>query len=91
MSYRIRGAMGENVEVMRIGSDATVPNDEIFDFLLFDRDVALVHDYGQGPTGVQTGGWLVRDTPSVRRLESRALALRREAEPLERFMTATDL
>ncbi len=90
-SYRVRAAMGENIEVVRDGSEAPLPNEEVFDFLLFDRDTALVHDYGNGRTGVQTGGWLVRDPRAIRALEDRALALRADAAPLERFLARADL
>jgi hypothetical protein len=34
--------------------------EEYFDFLLFDSQAALIHDYGSGPVGRQVGGWLTR-------------------------------
>ncbi len=90
MSYRIRAEMGENIEVVRADPGMPLPNEEIFDFLLFDRSIALVHDYGQGRTGAQTGGWLVRDAHVLRELEDRAVALRDGAAPLGRFLAETD-
>ncbi|WP_345556240.1 DUF6879 family protein [Streptomonospora halophila] len=90
MSYRIRATMGENIEVLREPSGTPLPNGATFDFLLFDRRTALVHDYGNGPTGVQAGGWLVRDPRTVGALEERALALRAGAVPFERFLAQAD-
>lgn len=90
MSYRIRAAMGENIEVARDVSARALLHEDVFDFLLFDRDAALVHDYGNGPTGSQVGGWLVTDPPTIRILEERALALRADAETLEDFLERAD-
>ncbi|TDQ53738.1 DUF6879 family protein [Actinorugispora endophytica] len=88
VGYRIRSEMGESIEVVPASSERVLPDGDHFDFLLFDRDTALVHDYGRGPTGVQTGGWLVRESAVLRRLEARALELRAKAEPLARFLAA---
>jgi hypothetical protein len=90
-SYRIRAAMGENIEVVQDTSGAQLPHDEVFDFLLFDHDAALVHDYGSGGTGVQSGGWLVQEPAAVLSLEERALALRAEAVPLPAFLDRVEL
>ncbi|KUP98368.1 DUF6879 family protein [Thermobifida cellulosilytica] len=91
LAYRIRARMGETVEVVRAAPGVPLPSRDCFDFLLFDRDVALVHDYGEGPVGEQTGGWLVRAPDAVRELEARALELRAEAVPLSRFLTEAGL
>ncbi|MFC3995199.1 DUF6879 family protein [Nocardiopsis sediminis] len=87
ISYRIRAEMGESIEVVEVARDVTLPDEHRFDFLLFDRDRALVHDYGQDAVGDQVGGWLVRNAEAVRRLESLALGLRAQAQPLNRFLT----
>src|SRR4051794_16133177 len=46
MAYRIREDMGETIEIVRCGRELNLPNDKYFDFLLFDRRTALIHDYG---------------------------------------------
>jgi len=39
--------------VVRCDSGTELPNEEHFDFLLFDRHTALIHDYGKGSAGRQ--------------------------------------
>jgi hypothetical protein len=56
INYEIRGRLGESVEFISPVS----PVEEYFDFLLFDTKAALIHDYGDGPIGFQTGGWFTR-------------------------------
>lgn len=77
ISYRIREQMGENIEAVLVESDVSVPSEELFDFLLFDRRTALVHDYGTD--GCQVGGWRVDDPDVVERLERTAVQLRASA------------
>ncbi|MPZ84386.1 MAG: hypothetical protein GEV28_29935 [Actinophytocola sp.] len=84
ISYRIREQMGENIEVVQVGSEVSLPNEEYFDFLLFDRTTALVHDYGTD--GRQVGGWLVEDAETLERLERTTAQLRRHAVPIGRFL-----
>lgn len=86
LSYRIRAELGENIEIVPFDSELRLPDDEHFDFLLFDRHAALIHDYGTGSVGVQSGGWYVRDRGVVGRLEGTALSLRTRAIPLERYL-----
>lgn len=86
LNYTIRAAMGETIQVVRCGPQTALPSDDHFDFLLFDRHTALIHDYGGGPVGHQTGGWLTRDSDVVARLETIATALRSRAEPLSAFL-----
>ena len=83
MAYEIRAAMGENIEVV-----VSEPGEDCFDFLLFDQECALVHDYGQGLVGLQSGGWLIRDPDVLASLERKALELRRGARPIREFMAA---
>ena len=64
---------------------AEVGND-CFDFLLFDDASALVHDYGTGLVGLQSGGWLIRDPDALAALERKAVALRGSARPIREFM-----
>jgi hypothetical protein len=82
MAYRIRAAMGETIEVVELPATAALPSADYFDFLVFDAAVALVHDYGTGSTGHQSGGWLVRDRRAVASLADKALRLRAGARPL---------
>jgi Family of unknown function (DUF6879) len=84
MSYRIRAAMGENIEVVRCEPAIRLPNEQYFDFLLFDQRTALIHDYGE--TGRQSGGWLTQDASVIARLAATARALRGTAISLERFV-----
>lgn len=86
MAYSVRSRMGENIEVVRIPSSAAVPDETHFDFLLFDRHTALVHDYGSAAVGVQSGGWVTHDADVISALEARASALRAKAIPLRKFL-----
>jgi hypothetical protein len=83
ISYEIRQAMGENIEVVRLPSGLTLPNDDYFDFLLFDRHTALIHDYGD--SGSQSGGWITHGTDTIGALEQTALELRKTAIPIEQY------
>lgn len=85
-AYRIRANVGEVIEVVRCDSTLSLPNEDLFDFLLFDRHTALIHDYGDA--GLQAGGWLTRDPEVLASLESRADELRQAAVPLEQFLAA---
>jgi hypothetical protein len=77
--------IGEPIVVIdRTGDETPLPNEDVFDFLLFDRSVALVHDYGA--EGLQDGGWLVRAPHVLAHLERIATALRSEAVPLDDFL-----
>lgn len=88
-AYSIRASVGENIEVVQLPSSAAVPSEKNFDFLLFDRHTALVHDYGAADAGAQTGGWISHDAQIISTLEEQALALRARAVPLKEFMAAT--
>lgn len=83
MAYRIREDMGEIIEVVRCAGELDLPNDKYFDFLLFDRHTALVHDYGD--EGLQSGGWLTTDSDVIASLERAAIDLRHSAVPLRKF------
>jgi hypothetical protein len=80
MAYRIRATMGETVEVVSCDDELSLPNEEYFDFLLFDRHTALIHDYGD--KGLQSGGWLVTDSEIIASLDKLAIGLRERAIPL---------
>jgi hypothetical protein len=84
MAYRIREAMGETIEVVRCAQDLNLPNDKYFDFLLFDRHAALIHDYGD--EGLQSGGWLTTNSDVIAWLERAAIDLRQNAVPLRNFV-----
>jgi hypothetical protein len=88
MAYTVRAEMGENIEIVELPSTVPLPNDEYFDFLLFDRHTALIHDYGSGRVGYQSGGWVTHDPESIAALEKVALSLREHAIPIQRFVTA---
>ncbi len=88
-SYRVRAAMGERIVVVPMGPGVPLPNEQDFDFLLFDRTTALVHDYGAD--GLQVGGWLIRESRIIERLERRALHFAARAEPLPEFLRDLEL
>jgi hypothetical protein len=88
VAYSIRAEMGERIEVMRIPGGVRLPSADYFDFLLFDAAVALIHDYGSGAVGVQSGGWLVRDPWAISTLEGVALDIRAHAVPVGDFLAA---
>lgn len=84
INYKIRAAMGENIEIVIVGSGVTLPSEENFDFLLFDDRVALVHDYGTD--GLQVGGWLVEESMVVQRLQEHVTSMRARSVPLAEFL-----
>jgi hypothetical protein len=77
MAFEVRAGMGENIEVVRCDPALTLPSEDHFDFLLFDRHTALIHDYGSGDSGLQTGGWLTHSVDVITSLEQEAIKLRR--------------
>lgn len=84
MAYLIREDMGETIEAVRCSRDLDLPSADYFDFLLFDRHTALIHDYGDD--GRQSGGWLSTDSGVIAALEQVATDLRRKAIPLREFV-----
>ncbi|WP_432835477.1 DUF6879 family protein [Dactylosporangium sp. CA-092794] len=80
LAYRIRAAMGEHIEVVRREAAGA------FDCLLFDRQTALIHDYGSGPVGRQTGGWITHEPATLARLEAMIADFRSRAVPLQTFL-----
>lgn len=85
-AYRIRGELGERIEIVRCHSGIRLPNAEHFDFLMFDRHTALIQDYAPG--GRQTGGWLTHEPDVLSLLERRAVRLHRTAVPLHVYTSA---
>lgn len=85
LNYQIRAELGENIEIVRCGPEVTLPSEQYFDFLLFDQHTALIHDYGVGEVGHQTGGWLTREPATLGGLEETAVRLRADAESLRAF------
>jgi hypothetical protein len=88
MAYVVRAKLGENIRVARFPKAVPLPSEEYFDFLLFDRRIALIHDYGSDEVGVQSGGWLVNNPESIELLEGIALTVLRDAVPIEQFLEA---
>jgi hypothetical protein len=76
--------MGENIETVLFDRDVSLPNEQYFDFLLFDDSTALVHDYGTD--GRQVGGWLVTEPEILRDLEATVVGLRRGSQSLSAFL-----
>lgn len=86
VAYRIRVRIGENIEVVRCDPAMRLPDEDHFDFLIFDRHTALIHDYGE--IGLQSGGWMTHDATVIAELEKRAIDLRRLAVPFGEFTAA---
>jgi hypothetical protein len=86
LSYRIRADLGENIEVVTCEPAIRLPDDRHFDFLVFDRHTALIHDYGTDQIGRQTGGWLTREPQVIAGLEEIAARLRLRAVPLLEYL-----
>jgi hypothetical protein len=86
-NYRIRIRLGELVRVVDYtGAPESLPNQSYFDFLLFDRTRALVHDYGTD--GLQIGGWEVASGEAIDHLSSIADELRIQSIDLESFISS---
>lgn len=90
LAYAIRAEMGENIRIAKCLATVILPSEDYFDFLLFDRHTALIHDYGSGPVGTQTGGWLVRDPGIIEILEKKAIALVGNSVPVAKFLSAAN-
>jgi Family of unknown function (DUF6879) len=86
LSYRIRAEMGENIEVVRCEPALRLPDEQHFDFLLFDHHTALIHDYGTEEIGFQVGGWLSHEPEVIARLGVTAAKLRSRAVPLGEYL-----
>ncbi|MCO6009817.1 hypothetical protein NE236_33080 [Actinoallomurus purpureus] len=86
LSYRIRADMGENIEVVVCDPALHLPDERRFDFLLFDRHTALIHDYGSSEVGLQTGGWVTHDPKVIAALEKTIGTLRQKAIPLRDYL-----
>ena len=91
LSYRIRADMGETIEVVRYDPALRLPDERCFDFLLFDRHTALIHDYGTSDVGQQTGGWLSHEPAVIAGLEETISTLRRKAVPLQQYLAKSQL
>ena len=89
MAYRIRERLGERIEVVRCDSAVRLPNDESFDCLLFDEHTALIHDYGEGEVGRQTGGWVTHTPNVIGRLVATVASFRSYAKPLGNYLGGT--
>jgi len=63
-----------------------LPDERQFDFLIFDRNTALIHNYGTAEIGRQIGGWLTHEPDVISRLEQTAEDLRRQAVPLQQYL-----
>jgi hypothetical protein len=84
-NYRIRARLGEIVQVIdHTNSRDDLPNASFFDCLLFDNNIALVHDYGTD--GLQVGGWLVTSQVVLDRLAGTIAGLKAQSVPLETFI-----
>lgn len=86
LSYRIRARLGENVEIVRCDAELRLPNEQLFDVLLFDEHTALIHDYGGGAVGLQTGGWCTHEPEVIATLVDTVTALRGRALPLSAYL-----
>jgi hypothetical protein len=84
MGLEVRESMGERIEIVVVDPDVRLPNDGLFDCLLFDDAVALVHDYGTD--GRQRGGWMVTDAAILTRLETMVVTARDGAVPMREFL-----
>lgn len=84
MSYQIRQGMGETIRLVELANDIKLPDENYFDFLLFDRSAALVHDYGND--GLQRGGWYTDHPSAIVKLEDTAGSLRNRSVDLEVFL-----
>jgi len=78
--------LGEHIEVVRCDPTLRLPNDNYFDVLLFDRNTALIHDYGTGEVGRQTGGWVTHEPATIATLDTTIANLRRTAAPLRQYL-----
>jgi hypothetical protein len=86
MAYSIREHLGEHIEIVRCDPAVRLPNDETFDCLVFDQRTALIHDYGDGEVGRQTGGWVTYAPSVIERLVATVASLRSTAKPLGNYL-----
>ncbi|MCO5967510.1 DUF6879 family protein [Actinoallomurus soli] len=86
LSYRIRAEMGENIEIVVCAPSLRLPDERYFDYLLFDRHTALIHDYGSGEAGLQVGGWVTHEPAVIAALEATVEALHWNAISLSDYL-----
>lgn len=87
INYEIRSRLGENVEFISPPS----PVEDYFDFLLFDTNAALIHDYGDGPIGYQVGGWVTRVPKTLEALARLVDDLRTKGTPVTEAELSSDM
>jgi hypothetical protein len=84
-NYVVRARRAETIEIVDLSDDPRpLPNHSYFDFLLFDEEAALIHDYGHD--GLQVGGWLASDAAVLSRLARLAADIRSRSVPLDEFV-----
>ncbi|MFG2087200.1 hypothetical protein [Spirillospora sp. NPDC048824] len=82
----MRGRLGENIEFLVLPS----PVESYFDFLLFDSHTAPIHDYGPGPVGHQSGGWVTHHPKTLHTLTDIATDLRARGERVQPLKDSPD-
>jgi hypothetical protein len=85
-NYIVRARLAETIEIIDVSTDPRpLPNHTHFDFLLFDENAALIHDYGTD--GLQVGGWVTSSPDVLKRLAETAARLRSAAVRLDAFLS----
>lgn len=85
-NYIVRARLAETIKIIDVSADPRpLPNHTHFDFLLFDGNTALIHDYGT--TGRQVGGWATSSPDVLERLADTAAQMRSRAVPLDAFLS----
>jgi hypothetical protein len=83
--YKVTSALGEDIRIVRL-SDITELDARVglSDFLLFDHDAVMIHDYGTD--GILGGGWVTTSPIQLSEVDEIVTALTTEARPLAAFL-----
>lgn len=84
ISYKISALYGEKILIVNSEKIPSLLEDNISDFLLFDNQLALVHDYDLN--GLQRGGWKVSDPDMLENYQNLKVELITASEPLGAFL-----
>jgi hypothetical protein len=83
--YRVTSELGEDIQIVRLSDIAELDSCiGLSDFLLFDHNAAMVHDYGVD--GILEGGWLTTNPAHLREIDGIVASLAAAAMPFADYL-----
>lgn len=88
--YKITNELGEDIRIVRLPDIAELDDSMgLSDFLLFDHNAVMVHDYGTD--GILRGGWLTTAPAQLREVDDIVASLSAAATPFADYLARTSL